>query len=107
MGWKVSWQGWGMLRATSPTVTGYSGYCANLAACLPAVWLSRATCHCHQPSPSLCVPLPRACVQRMPIILVKLYTYQMLRALAHIHSIGVCHRCAQVWVRLARPVQAS
>ncbi|PSC74124.1 shaggy-related kinase epsilon [Micractinium conductrix] len=30
--------------------------------------------------------------QRMPIILVKLYTYQMLRALAHIHSIGVCHR---------------
>lgn len=32
--------------------------------------------------------------QRMPIILVKLYTYQMLRALAHIHSVGVCHRCA-------------
>ena len=31
--------------------------------------------------------------QRMPIILVKLYTYQMLRALAHIHSVGVCHRC--------------
>ena len=30
--------------------------------------------------------------QRMPIILVKLYTYQMLRALAHIHAIGVCHR---------------
>ena len=30
--------------------------------------------------------------QRMPIILVKLYTYQMLRALAHIHSMGVCHR---------------
>lgn len=30
--------------------------------------------------------------QRMPIILVKLYTYQMLRALAHIHCIGVCHR---------------
>ncbi|PRW61072.1 shaggy-related kinase epsilon [Chlorella sorokiniana] len=30
--------------------------------------------------------------QRMPIILVKLYTYQMLRALAHIHSVGVCHR---------------
>lgn len=30
--------------------------------------------------------------QRMPIILVKLYVYQMLRALAHIHSLGVCHR---------------
>jgi hypothetical protein len=32
--------------------------------------------------------------QRMPLILVKLYVYQMLRALAHIHSIGVCHRQA-------------
>lgn len=31
--------------------------------------------------------------QRMPLILVKLYVYQMLRALAHIHSLGVCHRC--------------
>lgn len=38
--------------------------------------------------------------QRMPIILVKLYTYQMLRALAHIHSIGVCHRwgLSQGWL---------
>ena len=35
--------------------------------------------------------------QRMPIILVKLYTYQMLRALAHIHAIGVCHRWARCW----------
>ncbi|KAI5674867.1 hypothetical protein M9H77_05817 [Catharanthus roseus] len=31
--------------------------------------------------------------QRMPIIYVKLYTYQILRALAYIHGvIGVCHR---------------
>lgn len=30
--------------------------------------------------------------QRMPLILVKLYVYQMLRALAHIHTMGVCHR---------------
>ena len=29
---------------------------------------------------------------RMPISLVRLYVYQMLRALAHIHSQGVCHR---------------
>lgn len=33
--------------------------------------------------------------QRMPLILVKLYVYQMLRALAHIHAMGVCHRYAQ------------
>jgi glycogen synthase kinase 3 beta len=30
--------------------------------------------------------------QRMPSIYVKLYTYQMCRALAYIHSKGVCHR---------------
>ena len=30
--------------------------------------------------------------ERMPIFLVRLYVYQMLRALAHIHSLGVCHR---------------
>ncbi|MFS7898233.1 putative protein-serine/threonine kinase CMGC-GSK family [Helianthus anomalus] len=30
--------------------------------------------------------------QRMPMIYVKLYTYQIFRALAHIHAIGVCHR---------------
>ncbi|KAJ0433783.1 putative protein kinase CMGC-GSK family [Helianthus annuus] len=30
--------------------------------------------------------------QRMPMIYVKLYTYQILRALAYIHAIGVCHR---------------
>jgi len=30
--------------------------------------------------------------QRMPDVLVKLYTYQMARALANIHSGGVCHR---------------
>ncbi|KAJ0752596.1 putative protein kinase CMGC-GSK family [Helianthus annuus] len=30
--------------------------------------------------------------QRMPMIYVKLYTYQFFRALAYIHAIGVCHR---------------
>ncbi|KAI8477415.1 MAG: glycogen synthase kinase 3 [Monoraphidium minutum] len=30
--------------------------------------------------------------QRMPPIFVKLYTYQMLRALGHIHRYGICHR---------------
>lgn len=30
--------------------------------------------------------------QRMPSLYVKLYTYQMCRALAYIHSKGVCHR---------------
>ncbi|KAM0022649.1 putative protein kinase CMGC-GSK family [Helianthus debilis subsp. tardiflorus] len=30
--------------------------------------------------------------QRMPLIYVKLYTYQIFRALAYIHAIGVCHR---------------
>ena len=28
----------------------------------------------------------------MPDPLVKLYSYQMLRSLAYIHSIGICHR---------------
>ncbi len=30
--------------------------------------------------------------QRMPVLFVKLYVFQMCRALAHIHSMGVCHR---------------
>jgi len=30
--------------------------------------------------------------QMMPIILVKLYTYQLLRSLAYIHCLGICHR---------------
>ncbi|RAL40915.1 hypothetical protein DM860_008613 [Cuscuta australis] len=30
--------------------------------------------------------------QRMPMIYVKLYTYQIFRSLAYIHGIGVCHR---------------
>ena len=30
--------------------------------------------------------------QRMPHIYVKLYMFQMFCALAHIHSMGVCHR---------------
>ncbi|KAL1932924.1 hypothetical protein VTP01DRAFT_8602 [Rhizomucor pusillus] len=30
--------------------------------------------------------------QSIPSLLVKLYTYQLLRSLAYIHSIGICHR---------------
>ena len=30
--------------------------------------------------------------QRMPTVFVKLYAYQMLRALGHIHKYGICHR---------------
>jgi len=30
--------------------------------------------------------------ERMPTFLARLYVYQMLRALAHIHSLGICHR---------------
>ncbi|ORX54046.1 Pkinase-domain-containing protein [Hesseltinella vesiculosa] len=30
--------------------------------------------------------------QPMPILHVKLYTYQLLRSLAYIHSLGICHR---------------
>lgn len=30
--------------------------------------------------------------QPMPMLLIKLYTYQMCRALAYLHSLGICHR---------------
>ena len=30
--------------------------------------------------------------QRLPTLLVKLYAYQALRALAHLHACGICHR---------------
>jgi serine/threonine protein kinase len=30
--------------------------------------------------------------QRMPMLFVKLYAYQMCRGLAHIHKMGICHR---------------
>lgn len=30
--------------------------------------------------------------QSMPSLYVKLYTYQVLRSLAYIHSVGICHR---------------
>jgi serine/threonine protein kinase len=30
--------------------------------------------------------------QSVPILLVKLYAYQMFRALAYVHSLGICHR---------------
>lgn len=30
--------------------------------------------------------------QDMPIILIKLYTYQLFRSLAHIHGMQICHR---------------
>ena len=30
--------------------------------------------------------------QAVPMILVKLYTYQAFKALAYMHALGVCHR---------------
>lgn len=30
--------------------------------------------------------------QPMPFILIKLYTYQMCRALGYLHALGICHR---------------
>jgi glycogen synthase kinase 3 beta len=30
--------------------------------------------------------------EKCPMILVKLYAYQLLRALAYIHALGICHR---------------
>ena len=30
--------------------------------------------------------------QSVPVLLVKLYAYQMFRALAYIHALGICHR---------------
>ena len=30
--------------------------------------------------------------QTMPMLQVKLYMYQLLRSLAYIHSVGICHR---------------
>ena len=30
--------------------------------------------------------------QPLPILFVKLYLYQLARALAHIHALGICHR---------------
>lgn len=30
--------------------------------------------------------------QQMPMVLIKLHTYQMLRSLAYIHGLGICHR---------------
>lgn len=30
--------------------------------------------------------------QNMPLLTVKLYSYQMLRSIAYIHAIGICHR---------------
>jgi len=30
--------------------------------------------------------------QNMPLVLVKLYSYQMLRSICYIHTLGICHR---------------
>lgn len=30
--------------------------------------------------------------QMVPPLVVKLYAYQLMRAIAYIHSIGICHR---------------
>ncbi|CAO3594102.1 unnamed protein product [Absidia cylindrospora] len=41
--------------------------------------------------------------QPMPILYVKLYTYQLLRSLAYIHSLGICHRDIKPQNLLANP----
>ena len=28
----------------------------------------------------------------MPVLLVKIYTYQLMRSLAYVHALGICHR---------------
>jgi glycogen synthase kinase 3 beta len=30
--------------------------------------------------------------ESMPILSIKIYMYQLMRALAHIHGMGICHR---------------
>jgi len=30
--------------------------------------------------------------EKMPIVLVQLYIYQLSRSLAYVHSLGICHR---------------
>jgi serine/threonine protein kinase len=35
--------------------------------------------------------------EQFPIFLVKLYMYQLARALAHIHGIGICHRYSNLY----------
>jgi serine/threonine protein kinase len=37
-------------------------------------------------------PIDRFGKQVMPILNIKLYVYQLLRSLAYIHSLGICHR---------------
>lgn len=32
------------------------------------------------------------CKETMPLVSIKIYMYQLARALAHIHGLGICHR---------------
>ncbi|CAG9323801.1 unnamed protein product [Blepharisma stoltei] len=41
--------------------------------------------------------------QQVPLILVKLYSYQILRALAHTHAVGICHRDVKPQNMLVNP----
>ncbi|KAJ3060268.1 regulator of ime2 [Podochytrium sp. JEL0797] len=42
--------------------------------------------------------------QVMPMLMIKLYTYQVLRSLAYIHSLGICHRDIKPQNLLVDPV---
>ncbi|KAJ3229192.1 regulator of ime2 [Chytriomyces hyalinus] len=42
--------------------------------------------------------------QSMPILIIKLYIYQVLRSLAYIHSLGICHRDIKPQNLLVDPV---
>lgn len=45
--------------------------------------------------------------QQMPILLVKLYAYQLMRGIGYVHNIGICHRDIKPQNVLADPSRCS
>jgi len=43
----------------------------------------------------------------MPLIQVKVYMYQLSRALAHIHGLGICHRLVLVIGAMLHPIEVT